>query len=66
MDSYLAFLIGVLVGQWILLFALWRAVVKLIHLLDSLERNPSISPASQSPLLLNDNKPGNEGRGRIY
>ena len=32
-----AFLIGVLVGQWIFLLVLWRAVVKILRLLTYLE-----------------------------
>jgi len=37
MDIYTAFLAGVLVGHWLLLFAIWRAVTKLIKLIDALE-----------------------------
>ena len=37
MDIYIAFLAGVLVGHWVLLFAIWRAVTKLIRLINALE-----------------------------
>ena len=37
MDAYTAFLFGVLVGQWVLLFAIWRAVMKLVKLLNTFE-----------------------------
>ncbi len=37
MDIFTAFLVGVLVGHWVLLFAIWRAVIRLIKLIDALE-----------------------------
>ena len=37
MDIYTAFLAGILVGHWILLFAIWRAVTRLIRLINALE-----------------------------
>ena len=37
MDLFTAFLVGVVVGHWVLLFAIWRAVTKLIKLIDALE-----------------------------
>jgi hypothetical protein len=37
MDILTVFLAGILVGHWILLFAIWRAVIKLINILHSLE-----------------------------
>lgn len=42
MDAYTAFLIGVLVGQWILLFVIWRAVTKLVRMLNSYESEHKI------------------------
>jgi hypothetical protein len=37
MDIGTAFLLGVLVGQWVLLFAIWRGVAKLLRLIAELE-----------------------------
>ena len=39
MDISVAFLVGVLVGQWIILWALWRASMKLIETLNDIQRN---------------------------
>ena len=35
-----AFLLGVLVGHWILLFALWRAILRITVLLTYAKSNP--------------------------
>ncbi len=43
MDIYTAFLAGVLVGHWVLLFAIWRAVTKLIRLIDALETEREVN-----------------------
>ena len=53
MDIYTAFLFGVLVGQWALLFAIWRVMTKLIHMLDTLEPN-SIPNSDIQPIRLLD------------
>ena len=37
MDIGTAFLLGVLVGQWVLLFAIWRGIAKLLKLIAELE-----------------------------
>ena len=68
MDIYTAFLIGVLVGQWLLLFAIWRALVKLVFLLDALEGNRSESNQSHMPqdILLLDERRRPENEPDIY
>ena len=42
----MAFVLGVLVGQWFLLFAIWRAIVKLVQILaqfdETVNRRPPI------------------------
>jgi len=48
MDVYTAFLFGVLVGQWVLLFAIWRAVTKLVRLLNTLESESVQSPGNRN------------------
>jgi hypothetical protein len=35
-----AFLLGVLVGHWILLFALWRAITRFVVLFNYTKSNP--------------------------
>lgn len=40
-----AFLLGVIVGQWLMLYALWRASTRLIQVLASLRNNdPTTNP----------------------
>jgi hypothetical protein len=48
MDVYTAFLFGVLVGQWVLLFAIWRAVTKLVRLLNTMESESVQSPGNRN------------------
>ena len=43
MDIYTAFLAGVLVGHWVLLFAIWRAIIRLIKLIDVLEAERDVT-----------------------
>ena len=52
-----AFLLGVLVGHWILLLALWRASLKVLKLLASMERDSEEQPATGTEIIyvpLND------------
>ena len=49
MDIYTAFLAGVLVGHWILLFAIWRAVTRLIKLINALEAEREGTPSGTNP-----------------
>ena len=46
MGPEMAFVLGVLVGQWLLLFAIWRALLKLILVLaafdESINRNSAV------------------------
>jgi len=39
MGPEIAFVLGVLVGQWVLLFAIWRALVKLVQILAALDQD---------------------------
>ena len=48
MDIYTAFLAGVLVGHWVLLFAIWRAIIRLIKLIDVLEAERDVTPSGTS------------------
>ncbi len=50
MDAEIAFVLGILVGQWVLLFAIWRAMVKLIQILASLDQNASNNSPVREPL----------------
>ena len=58
MDAYTAFLFGVLVGQWALLFAIWRAVMKMVKLLNTFENDSAEQHNSNSNAvgLLGDGK----------
>ena len=54
MDPEMAFVLGVLVGQWFLLFAIWRAIVKLVQILAQFDetvnrRSPIISDIIEIP-----------------
>jgi hypothetical protein len=65
MDIYTAFLAGVLVGHWILLFAIWRAVTKLIKLIDTLEAEREATSSgtnSRTVELLEDRSGYEKGR----
>ncbi len=66
MDIYTAFLFGVLVGQWALLFAIWRAVTKLINMLDTLERNSVPVSDTQPVRLLGDGRRNQDDRWRTW
>jgi hypothetical protein len=37
MDLEMAFVLGVLIGQWFLLFAIWRALLRLIQVLAAFD-----------------------------
>jgi len=65
-DIYTAFLFGVLVGQWALLFAIWRAATKLIHLLDALERSSASSASNLSVRLLEDGSQTSKNRRDLW
>ena len=55
MDIGVAFLIGVFVGQWIFLHALWRPSMKLIEMLSDVQRNNRSTPSrSKSIYMPND------------
>ena len=43
MDIGTAFLLGVLVGQWVLLFVIWRVLNKLVGLISDAGTNSSPS-----------------------
>jgi hypothetical protein len=48
-DIGIVFLIGILVGQWIILYALWRASMRLIEMLSGNQRsNKSTSSRSKA------------------
>ena len=49
MDIGTAFLLGVLVGQWVLLFIIWRVLNKLVGLLT--EAEPGSSSSSSREIL---------------
>jgi len=51
MDAEIAFVLGILVGQWVLLFAIWRAMVKLIQILASLDQNASNNSSSAGTII---------------
>jgi hypothetical protein len=64
MDVYTAFLFGVLVGQWVLLFAIWRAVTKLVRLLNTMESESVQSPGNRNTRgieLLDDGQSRDDG-----
>ena len=44
MDIGAAFLLGVLVGQWVLLFVIWRVLNKLVGLISDAGTNSSPPP----------------------
>ena len=44
MGIYAAFFLGVLVGHWILLIAIWRAIVSLGITLNALENDIPVAP----------------------
>ncbi len=62
MDIYTAFLFGVLVGHWVLLFAIWRGVIKVIGLLDALERNTVPDNDPKPVRLLEDGRRNKDDR----
>ena len=47
MDIGTAFLLGVLVGQWVLLFVIWRVLIKLVGLISDAGTNSS-PPANRN------------------
>ena len=51
MNVETAFLLGVIVGHWLLLFALWRASLKLVQMLASLRENDPRSNPSKVLIL---------------
>jgi hypothetical protein len=46
-----AFLIGVLVGQWIMLWMLFAALLKLLRLLKHLEANANVQPSQNQRIV---------------
>jgi hypothetical protein len=65
MDVYTAFLVGVLVGHWILFFGIWKAVNSLVNnILHSLESEAAQdnSDSKTSVRLLDDGKGQPKGR----
>ena len=55
MDIGIAFLVGVLVGQWIILWAFWLASIRLIELLSDIQKsNKSTSPRSKDICISQD------------
>jgi hypothetical protein len=54
-DIGIVFLIGILVGQWIILYALWRASMRLIEMLSGNQRsNKSTSSRSKAIFITHD------------
>jgi hypothetical protein len=47
-----AFLLGVLVGHWLLLLALWRASLKVLKILAYMERDFDKEPATGTELYI--------------
>ena len=57
MDIGTAFLLGVLVGQWVFLFVIWRVLIKLVSLISNAGTNSS-PPTSRDII---DYKPPHDG-----
>lgn len=51
MGAEIAFVLGVLVGQWILLFAIWRATVKLAQILIALDQDVNNKSSSTTTII---------------
>ena len=51
MNIETAFLFGVLVGQWVLLWAIWRATIKLVKIVSSREVNTDSRPDPGSQII---------------
>ena len=54
MDPEMVFALGVLLGEWLLLFAIWRALLKLIQVLATFEetvyrRSPVVGDIIEIP-----------------
>ncbi len=49
-DIGIAFLIGVIVGQWIILWACWRASLKLIEVIGDIQRNKKSSSSRRKAI----------------
>lgn len=52
MDIGIAFLVGVLVGQWIILWALWRASMKLIEMLSEFQKSSKDTPSRNKAIFI--------------
>ena len=58
MNIETAFVLGVLVGHWILLWAIWRAIEKLVKILSSMETLSEIwSPDSNEIVYIQQDDP---------
>ncbi len=44
MNIETAFLLGVLVGQWLMLWALWRVSVRLLRVIAAIEAQKDMTP----------------------
>jgi hypothetical protein len=51
-DIVVAFLIGVLIGPWIILWALWRASMKLIEMLRDIQRSNKSTSSISKPIYI--------------
>ena len=52
MDIGIAFLVGVPVGQWIILCALWRASMKLIEMLNEIQRSNKFTSSRNKAIFI--------------
>lgn len=57
MDIGIAFLIGVLVGQWIILWVLWRLVMKFIEMLSDIQRSNKSSSSRNKTIFIPNEDP---------
>jgi len=51
MSIEVAFLLGILIGNWIMLLATWRAIVRLVRILRMLEAQAKSQPSSENKVL---------------
>ena len=52
MEIGIPFLIGVLVGQWLNLWALWQASMNLIGVLSDIQRNNKSTPSRNKAIII--------------
>lgn len=57
MDIGIAFLIGVLVGQWIILWVLWRVAMKFIEMLSDIQRSNKFSSSRNKAIFIPNEDP---------